>query len=68
MDRKQLKNAHTMLHVHWDSKPCLAFRWKETHVSSFIGTLASLDDINYRIPLDNSQVKIRKLEAHNLEA
>eukprot|EP00983_Pelagomonas_calceolata_P107317 1159331-Pelagomonas_calceolata.AAC.4 len=29
------------------------------HVSSSIGTVASLDDINYRISLDNSQVEIR---------
>eukprot|EP00983_Pelagomonas_calceolata_P133668 1161983-Pelagomonas_calceolata.AAC.5 len=41
------KYPHAMLHVHWDSKPYLAFRWKDTHVSSSICTLASLDDINY---------------------
>eukprot|EP00983_Pelagomonas_calceolata_P041391 1138045-Pelagomonas_calceolata.AAC.2 len=27
------------------------------------GTLASLDDVNYRIPRDNSQVGIREVEA-----
>jgi len=34
------------------------------------GTLASLDDIDYSITLENSQVEPRKLEAHshNLEA
>eukprot|EP00983_Pelagomonas_calceolata_P049972 1141742-Pelagomonas_calceolata.AAC.1 len=33
------------------------FRWKKAHVSSSIATLASLDDINYRIPLNNSKWK-----------
>eukprot|EP00983_Pelagomonas_calceolata_P134966 1162112-Pelagomonas_calceolata.AAC.3 len=37
----------------------------ETHVSSSTGTRASLDDINYRISLDNFQVEIRKPEAHS---
>eukprot|EP00983_Pelagomonas_calceolata_P091481 1157551-Pelagomonas_calceolata.AAC.2 len=36
---------------------------KEVTCSSSIGTLTSLDNINDRIPLDNSQVENRKLEA-----
>eukprot|EP00983_Pelagomonas_calceolata_P011856 380684-Pelagomonas_calceolata.AAC.1 len=37
---------------------CIA-AWKKAHVSSK-GTLASLDDINYRILLDKSQVEKEK--------
>eukprot|EP00983_Pelagomonas_calceolata_P061055 1146646-Pelagomonas_calceolata.AAC.2 len=43
-------NSHTSQCIHWDNKLCLAFRWKKTHVSSSVGTLASLDNNNYRIP------------------
>eukprot|EP00983_Pelagomonas_calceolata_P091981 1157616-Pelagomonas_calceolata.AAC.6 len=35
----------------------------KAHVSSSIGTLASLDDINCRIPLVYSQIETRELEA-----
>eukprot|EP00983_Pelagomonas_calceolata_P079624 1154770-Pelagomonas_calceolata.AAC.3 len=42
----------------------------KTHVSSSKGTLPSLDDMNHRIPLADSRVEIKELEArsHNLEA
>eukprot|EP00967_Tisochrysis_lutea_P155758 scaffold312372_cov27-Tisochrysis_lutea.AAC.1 len=43
----RFKYAHAMLRVHWDS-------WK-MHVSSSIVSLASLGDINYRIPLDTER-------------